>query len=51
MTWRDKLATLLLTALIAAAMLLTLLSFSRGLASLLRRQAAALSAPADLDRP
>lgn len=45
MTWRDKLATLLLTALIAAAMLLTLLSFSRGLASLLLRQAAALSAP------
>ena len=36
MTWQDKLATILLTLLIALAMLVTMLSFAHGLTTLLR---------------
>ena len=43
MTWRDKLATILLTLLIALAILLTILSFAHGLTSLLSRPNASRS--------
>ena len=45
MTWKDKLGTILLTLVIAAAILLTLLSFTRGLTRMLNGPADSLSAP------
>ena len=45
MTWQEKLSMLVITLVIAAAMLLTLLSFVRGLEKMLTRPTDSLSAP------